>query len=113
MNDIQQYQFGLEVTLEEEMIHNGLDINSLEQLSNSCQSREGSYDVSFLLPTFKSNSPLVNWIISQYVWYQVSFVIIFVEFLVTVLSSTYLRNIFWGQAIPLICWSAYYHVKYI
>jgi len=43
----------------------------------------------------------VIWIVSLYLWYQVTFVIIIVEFLVTVLSITYLRNIIWGWTVPL------------
>jgi len=43
------------------------------------------------------SSPLVIWIISLYLWYQVHFV----EFLVTVLSITYFFNIFWGWTVPL------------
>ena len=45
------------------------------------------------------------WIISVYLWYHVHFVIIIVEFLVTVLSITYLKNIFYGWTVPLSCFS--------
>ena len=37
----------------------------------------------------------VIWIISVYLWYQVYFVIIIFEILVTFLSIKYLKNIFW------------------
>jgi len=64
---------------------------------------------SFLLPAFESGfrcsrngGPPVIWIISLYLWYQVYFVIIIMKFLVTVLSITYLKNIFWGWTVPLI-----------
>ena len=43
---------------------------------------------SFLLPAFESGPPVIG-IISLYLWYQVYFVIIIVEFLVTVLSITF------------------------
>ena len=43
----------------------------------------------------------VIWNISIYLWYQVYFVIIIVDFLVTVLSITYLINIFSGWTVPL------------
>ena len=64
--------------------------------------------LSFLLPAFESGfrrsyngGPPVIWIISPYLWYQVHFLIIIVEFLVTVLSITYLRTIFWAWTVPL------------
>ena len=55
---------------------------------------------NFLLPAFESGircsrngrSPVI-WIIYLYLLYQVYFVIIIMEFLVIVLSITYLRNI--------------------
>jgi len=63
---------------------------------------------SFLLPPFEfgfrcnhNDGPPVILIISLYLWYQVYFVIIIVEFLATVLSIAYLRNIFWGWTVPL------------
>jgi len=55
---------------------------------------------SVLLPTLESDfrcsrngRPPVIWIISLYLLYQVYFMIIIVEFLVIVLSITYLTNI--------------------
>jgi len=69
--------------------------------------RVTSEHFSCLLPAFESDircsrngGPPVIWIISLYPWYQVYFVIITAEFLVTVLSITYLRNIFWGWTVP-------------
>ena len=54
---------------------------------------------SFLLPAFDSSfwcchngTPPVIWIISLYPWYQVYFMIIIVEFLVTDLSITYFKT---------------------
>ena len=41
-------------------------------------------------------------IISLYLWYQVYFVIIIVEFFVIILSITCFKNIFWGWTVPLI-----------
>ena len=85
----------------------------LKRNYNPRQSRECSCDVrsddfSFLLPDFESgfqcshnSSPPVIWIVSLYLWDQVYFIIIIVEFFVTVLSITYLRNIFWGWTVPL------------
>jgi len=80
------------------MIQNGSDINA-QRNYNPRQSRERQVlrqSISvFLLPAFESGfwcsrngSPPVIWIISLY---QVHFVIIIVEFLVTVLSITYLK----------------------
>jgi len=46
-------------------------------------------------------APPVFWIISLYLWYQVYFVIIIVEFLVTVLSITYYFFSFWGWTVTL------------
>ena len=55
---------------------------------------------SFLLPTFESGfrcsrngGPPVIWISSWYLWYQVYFVIIIVEYLVIVLSVIYFKII--------------------
>ena len=76
---------------------------------NSVYSWPGWRWRTFSFPTFKSGfrcshngSPPVILISSLYLWYQVYFVIIIVEFLVTVLSITYLRNISWGWTVPLI-----------
>jgi len=62
-----------------------------------------SEHLSFLLPAFESGfrrscngGPPKIWIISLYLWYHVYLTIIIVEFLVTVLSITYLKNIFPG-----------------
>jgi len=81
------------------MIKNGSDINAQEKLDVRA--------FQFLLPTFESGfwcscngSPPVIWIIYLYLSYQVYFVIIIVEFLFTVLSITYLRNIFRGWTVP-------------
>ena len=60
-----------------------------------------SQHFSLLLPAFESGfrcsrngGPPVIWIISLYLSYQVHFMIIILEFWVTVLSITYLKNIF-------------------
>ena len=71
--------------------------------------------VDFLLPAFESGfrcsrnggHPLI-WIISHDLWYQVYFVIIIAEFLVTVLSITYLRNIIRGWTVTLMFLSFLY-----
>ena len=42
-----------------------------------------------------SGTPVI-WIISLYLWYQAYFMIIILKFWVTVLSFTYLKNIFYG-----------------
>ena len=83
---------------------------TLKRNYNPCQYRDAdmmSEHFSFLLPAFESDfqcsrngCPPVIWIISLYLWYQVYFVIIIVEFLVTVVSITYLKIIFWGWTIP-------------
>jgi len=80
------------------------EILTLKSNYNPRQSRERSCDIehlSFLLPAFESGfrcsrngSPPVIWIISLY------FVIIIVEFLVTVLSITYLRIFSEGEPSP-------------
>jgi len=104
MNDIQPYQFEPEGTRQEE--------DDSKWLRNK-RSRETiirvrieiahvtSEHFSLLLPAFGSGfrcshngGPPVIWIISLYLWYQVYFVIITVEFLVIVLSITYLKIIF-------------------
>jgi len=83
----------------------------LQRNYNPHQSGEHPCDVGafqFLLPAFESGfwcsrngGPPVIWIISLYLWYQVYFVIIIVEFLVTILSIAYLKNIFWVRTVPL------------
>jgi len=87
------------------MVQNGTEINSWETIIRvSLESANvTSEHFSFLLPAFESGfwcscngGPPVIWIISLYLWYQVDFLIITMEYLVTVLSITYLKNIFWA-----------------
>ena len=86
------------------MIQNGSDINAQEKLSQSRKCLCHSISVFTIPPSNLASSngdtPVI-WIISLYLWYQVHFVIIIVEYLVTVLSITYLKIIFWGWTIPL------------
>ena len=64
--------------------------------------------LTFIFPVFESvircsrnDGPPGIWFISLYLWYRVYFVIIIVEFSVTVLSMIYLRNMIWGWTVPL------------
>jgi len=96
------------------MIQNGSDINSRSRETTIRISLESAHVTSehlgFLLLAFESGfrcsrngGPPVIWIISLYLWDQVYFVVItIVEFLITVLSITYLNNIFCGWTISLI-----------
>ena len=62
-----------------------------------CDIRAFQFSPSHLriwLPVQPQWWPSIIWIISLYLWYQVYLVIIMVEFLVTVLGITYLRNYF-------------------
>jgi len=108
----QPYQFEPERTLQEEddskWLRNKHSRETIIRISleGTCMTSE---HFSFLLSAFESGfryshngSPPVIWIISLYLWYQVYFVIIILEFLVTVLRITYLRNIFWGWTVPLM-----------
>jgi len=89
------------------MIQNDSDINAQDKLLSGsvCVTSE---HFNFLLPTFESGfrfsrngGPPVIWIISLYLWYQVYFEVIIMEFLVTVLSIIYLKIIVWGSTVPL------------
>ena len=108
MNGIQPYQFKPEESLQGED-----DSDCLEESprrtgnTNWCLyelcvllAQMTSERLTFLLPAFESafrcirnGGPAVICIISLYLRYQIYFVIIIVEFLITVLSITYLRNI--------------------
>jgi len=91
-------------TNKRKMIQNGSDINTQES------AKVTSEHLSFLLHAFqfgfrcsRNGGPSVIWIISLYLWYQVYFVIITVEFLFNVLSITYLKKI-WLWTVPLREW---------
>jgi len=80
------YQNGSEINVQEKLIRVSTEIAHVT-----------SEHFSFLLPAFESGfrcsrngGPPMIWIISIYLWYQVYFVIIIVEFLVTVLIKHYI-----------------------
>ena len=110
MNDVQLYQFEPEGTWQEEDHSKLLGYNHSRETINRIRldsTHVMSEHFSFLLPTFQSDLqcshngiPPVIWILSLYL-YQVYFAIIILEFLVTVLSITYFKNIFWGWNVPL------------
>ena len=85
---------------------------TLKRNYNLRQPSKRSYDVRvfefIFLPTFESgfrcsrnSGPPEVWIISLYLWYDVYFAIIIVQCLVTVLSLTYLKHVFWGWTVPV------------
>jgi len=86
------------------------------------QSRERPCDVRAFQFTFsafesgfrcsRNGGPPVILIISLYLWYQVYFVSIIVDLLVTVLSITHLKYIFWGWSVPLMtCTRRYFEAR--
>jgi len=76
-------------------------VEPVQKHLNKCQQRIIPEQKRNYLVKCSNGGPPAIWIISLYLWYQVYFVIIIVECLVTVLSTTYLRDIFWGWTIPL------------
>ena len=101
MNNIQPYQFDPEGTLQEEddskWLRNQSSRETIIRVSLEIADVTSEH-FSLFLPAFESGfrcshngGPQVIWIISLYLWFQVYFMIIIVEFLVTVLSITYLK----------------------
>ena len=67
------------------MTHNHISLSQKEQIADVTSEHFSLSRCS------RNGDPPVIWIISLYLWYQVYFVIITVEFMVTVLSITYLK----------------------